>query len=346
MLFKTTAGTIVSVKGQLKAEDETDFGAGVFAGVEGYIEIMDDSNVLTASKLAAVHGEFDVTLPSLTIDSGGIAASFFASVTGAGTATQSSGGILAAFYAEETITSGAFGYGLYLKSSAATIGISIGTATTVLVAREVGTSTTGWLLQAGVTATHLVQTEASGAIQLFIDCSATSGSNRTIFVETLTSANGALGNYGARFASGLKTGVTSTSGAWNIGVQGKVVSAGVHVDGTTSAAVLAQLNSTGTWQSGAVLYGVWIDSQLAATPANGGAGGNWHMLGITTSQGGTVMPTSMIYAFGGAEAAFDFNNFSEVEWCKATSTVSTHSGYIVCTIDGSKRYLRLFTTLD
>ena len=232
-----------------------------------------------------------------------------------------------------------------INIAAATTGITVAACTNVLVASAVGTGTDGWLLKAGATGTHLDAAAIGGAISLFVDCAATSGSNRTVYVESLTSAGGTQQNFGGRFTSGAKTGITVTAGAWNIGIQGKVVSAGTHATGTTSAAMLAQLNNGGTFEAGSALYGSWVDSQLAATPANGGAGGNFWMLGLTTAQTGACQPTAMIYAFGGAIAAFDFTSYGDVVWAASAGTLTTAAGYIKCTIAGATRYIPTYTTI-
>ena len=116
MLFKAcAAGTIVSIKGQLKFADEADMGPGVFAGVQGYMELYTDLNVKSGGKFWGVDSSIEApTSGTLTVDSGGIAAGFHAELTGAGTATQASGGILAGLYIDEQITSGAWGYGVYV----------------------------------------------------------------------------------------------------------------------------------------------------------------------------------------------------------------------------------------
>ena len=262
-------------------------------------------------------------------------------INGAGTVTN---GVLI----EGTLTTGISVAGTCttgISIGAATTGISVAAATNVLVASAVGTGTDGWLLKAGATGAHLDAVAIGGAISLFVDCAATSGSNRTVYVESLTSAGGTQQNFGGRFTSGAKTGITVTAGAWNIGIQGKVVSAGTHATGTTSAAMLAQLNNGGTFEAGSALYGSWVDSQLAATPANGGAGGNFWMLGLTTAQTGACQPTAMIYAFGGAIAAFDFTSYGDVVWAASAGTLTTAAGYIKCTIAGATRYIPTYTTI-
>jgi len=117
MLFKTpTEGSIFSVMGQIKCADEVDFNPGVFAGVRGYIETMDDTDIKSGAKMWAVEGCLDATLASYTVKDGGISAAFHAELTGVGTFTQDSGGILAGLYVDETAGTGKWGYGIYMTA--------------------------------------------------------------------------------------------------------------------------------------------------------------------------------------------------------------------------------------
>ena len=143
MLFKDATGiTLTSVKGQIKTADEIDFALGVYAGVQGYIETMDDTDVQSGAKVWGVDSSFDITLASLTVDSGGIAAGFHAELTGAGTAAQSSGGILAGLYIDEQVTSGQWGYGIYIASGAAATGIYVASAISATDGRAMKISST------------------------------------------------------------------------------------------------------------------------------------------------------------------------------------------------------------
>ena len=119
MLFKAcTAGTIISVKGQLKFADEADMGPGVFAGVQGYMEAYKDMDVKSGGKFWAVDASIDVpTTGTFTVVSGGIAAGLHAEITGAGTFVQDSGGILAGLYIDEQATVGNWGYGVYVTGA-------------------------------------------------------------------------------------------------------------------------------------------------------------------------------------------------------------------------------------
>ena len=128
MLFKTpTEGSLYSVLGQIKCADEVDFNPGVFAGVRGYLETMDDTDVKSGAKVWGVEGCLDATLASVTVKDGGILGGLHAELRGAGTFTQESGGILAGLYIDETVTSGQWGYGIYMTAGSAGKAIKVGT---------------------------------------------------------------------------------------------------------------------------------------------------------------------------------------------------------------------------
>lgn len=236
----------------------------------------------------------------------------------------------------------------------ATTGISIGAGTTsinfagaatnCMVVTTVPTGTDGGILKAGVQATHLEAASAGGQLHLFVDNSqVASGSNRVVRVETLSSGTStALKNFGGRFAAGIKTGKTAVSGAWCIGLQGKVVSAGTTVDGNTCAAILAQLNNSGTFGTGTNLYGMWIDNQLATTPTCGGSGGNFWMLGITNTCAACV-PTGFIQVYGTSHSLFDMTHTGN-SWVHDTATVSSQQGRIRVVLGGVDMYIPLYTT--
>jgi len=136
MLFKDATGvSIFGVRGQIKAAHQVDFGPGVYAGVQGYMELVGDTSVQSGGKYWAVDASIDVpTLKTLTVASGGIAAAFHAELTGLGTATDN--GTLAGLYIDEQISNGNWSYGVLVASTTtdafkvdadATIGLNIST---------------------------------------------------------------------------------------------------------------------------------------------------------------------------------------------------------------------------
>ena len=143
MLFKDATGiTLVSVKGQIKCADEIDFASGVYAGVQGYLETMDDTDIQSGGKVWAVDASIESPASgAVTVDSGGILAGLHAELTGAGSFIQSSGGILAGLYIDEQVTTGQWGYGIYIASGAAATGIYVGGAISATDGRAMKIST-------------------------------------------------------------------------------------------------------------------------------------------------------------------------------------------------------------
>jgi hypothetical protein len=213
MLFKTpTEGSLYSVLGQIKCADEVDFNPGVFAGVRGYIETMDDTDIKSGAKMWAVDGCLDAALASYTVKSGGISAAFHAELTGAGTFTQDSGGILAGLYIDETATSGKWGYGIYMTAGSANKAIRVGSLSST-------TAGSGMLIDA----TH------TRAVEVHVDDNDTARAvgtqGRAIFGRTMIYANNACEDWG---------------------IDGLSKMSGVAKTGNVSAGVVGRFETTGT----------------------------------------------------------------------------------------------------
>jgi cytoskeletal protein CcmA (bactofilin family) len=144
MLFKDCTGiSLFGVQGQIKCADEIDFASGVYAGVQGYFETIDDTDIQSGAKFWGVDASLES--PSggtVTVDSGGILGGLHAELTGAGQFTQSSGGILAGLYIDEQVTTGQWGYGIYIAAGAAAIGAYIGGTISATDGRALKISTT------------------------------------------------------------------------------------------------------------------------------------------------------------------------------------------------------------
>ena len=129
MLFKDATGiSLFGIRGQIKCADEVDFASGVYAPVGAYFETMDDTDIQSGAKLWGV--DSSIESPSggtVTVDSGGILAGLHAELTGAGEFIQSSGGILAGLYIDEQVTTGQWGYGIYMTAGSAAKAIRVGT---------------------------------------------------------------------------------------------------------------------------------------------------------------------------------------------------------------------------
>jgi len=141
MFFVDQAGstTALGVFGQQKYASGVDIGPARTAAVEAYNEFMTTNIVKDGGMVAGLSSQTEITAGNLTVNDGGVLAGVHARLTGAGTAVIVSGGILAGLYIDETVTSGTWGYGvyisgattgIYLHPTGCTAGIQIGAAAT------------------------------------------------------------------------------------------------------------------------------------------------------------------------------------------------------------------------
>lgn len=79
-----------AIQGQLKVLDLVDFSTGIYAAVQGYVELAGDTSAETGSTLSCFDASLEVASgKTLTIDSGGEACGIHVETTGAGTITNS-----------------------------------------------------------------------------------------------------------------------------------------------------------------------------------------------------------------------------------------------------------------
>ena len=239
MLFKSPdEGSLYSVLGQIKCADEVDFNPGVFSGVRGYLETMDDTDVKSGAKVWGVDACLDATLASATVKDGGIMGGLHAELTGAGTFTQDSGGILAGLYVDETVTTGQWGYGAYIADGGAAVGIRLGSGTTGISFG--GDLTTGIDMTSSLSATDAILIAGANADAIHI-----SGANTAAALHVSgDQAIFALFDVDADATDGLKIAVddsmTVTTGI-NICRSGTtgIATTGISIDtdGTTALSV-------------------------------------------------------------------------------------------------------------
>jgi len=206
MLFKDAAGcTIISSRGQLKAADAVDFATGVFAGQQGYIELVGDTTVNSGGKLWGVDSCTEVnTSKTLTVASGGIVGGFHAELTGAGSVSAT--GVMAGLYVDSSAATAVWPYGIYIGASDCTTGAYIGTSTTGL--SMAGTYTNGILFTGQVTLSNANRNASyfgigTYATHITIDRSAQNASSRTYLMQmfadfaadTATTSDYAMGFY-------------------------------------------------------------------------------------------------------------------------------------------------------
>lgn len=264
MLFKDATGiSLFSVRGQIKCADEVDFGPGVFAGVQGYFETMDNTDIQDGAKVWGIDASLES--PSggtVTVDSGGILAGLHAELTGAGEFVQSSGGILAGLYIDEQVTTGKWGYGIYITAGAANKGIRIGSLSS-------DTPGSGML----VDATH------TRAVEVHVDdndaARATGTQGRAIFGRTMIYKDNACEDWGVDGLS--KISAVAKTGNVSAGVVGRFESTGTCSTATGQgntfvAGVMGRLGLASGFTIGAGTYACGVLSFYNTLAANDPSG--------------------------------------------------------------------------
>jgi hypothetical protein len=232
---------------------------------------------------------------------------------------------------------------------AMTTGVSItGAATNVIVAGTVGTGTDGWLLKAGTSGTPLVSTAAGGAVHIYNNLSATSGTHRTMIVDTkLTGTTNSSGFYTIRGHAQL--GATEIDGgAYVAGVQGKLTfgtSTLTHAD-ARYAAVLAQLDMSGaaTYTDGQVM-GLWVDAGASSGMTMNGA--QFYMLRITNTT--SNIPDSVIDVHSEGSLFMQLTGpGGNANWFDTRGTPANTAvcdGYLKTSVGGKTLYIPLYNAV-
>lgn len=118
--------TVIGNWGQLKYYTGVDIGPARVAAVEGYNELLTTNIVKSGGEVTSVNAVIDVVAGVFTVNSTGIATGFHAKLTGAGEAVQDSGGYLAGLKIDSDITTGKWGYGIYIQAGAVDRAIKVG----------------------------------------------------------------------------------------------------------------------------------------------------------------------------------------------------------------------------
>jgi len=122
-----SGGSIRSLMGQLKILTDIDVGTGVYTAVQGYIELVGNTDVATGGKMSGMDISLEVASgATFTIDSGGLFAGLKIETTGAGTITNN--GTCAAIYIDDGGTVTDWPVGIDINNC--TTGIDVGSATT------------------------------------------------------------------------------------------------------------------------------------------------------------------------------------------------------------------------
>jgi len=246
MFFKDQAGstTALGIFGQQKYASGVDIGPARTAAVEGYNEFMTTNQIKDDGLVGTLSSQTEISAGVLTIASGGILAGVHVRLTGAGQATQSSGGILAGVLVDETVTTGTWGYGIYMPGSFVT------------------------------NAVYIRNTQATTALPT-IDSqstfSATSGYHVGAQFYGTKSGVGTGTVYALRgHAANTATQTTQSAAEYIIGVHGRVINSGTcYSSGAIMAGVLGQVLDGGTYTAVSMLNAIWADWQNTATVTAG-----------------------------------------------------------------------------
>ena len=169
MLFKDAAGiSLFSVRGQLKAAAGVDFGTGVYAPVQGYIELMGNTSATASGKLSCFDAVIEIP-STFTLTSTGTAAQVAGirlELTGAGSVTEASNGTISAVLIDSTASTAVWPVGVRIKGSDTTTGIDIGAATTGI--NFSGDMTTGINMTSSLSATDAILIAGANADAIHI----------------------------------------------------------------------------------------------------------------------------------------------------------------------------------
>jgi len=222
--------------------------------------------------------------------------------------------------------------------------VNIGT-TNVLNVSTVGTATDGWLIKAGTTGAHLTSTTAGGAIQIWNDVSATSGTQRTVWVETKLTGTGISTSCNTVRGYAELSG-TATGASYIGGLQGKLKLSGTqnHEDSRLYA-TFVQLDVDGGTCTAGQLSGLWIDA--SGTPASM-AGAQYSLLRVTNSTVASGV-NQIIFAYSKADY-FMVASAPEgtAAWMSTRDTpnqTATCDGAMKVNVQGKDLYLPLYNAV-
>ncbi|MFH1605035.1 MAG: hypothetical protein ABIH03_14145 [Pseudomonadota bacterium] len=283
MFFVDQAGstTALGVFGQQKYASGVDIGPARTAAVEGYNEFMTTNEIKDGGLVGTLSSQTEISAGTLTIASGGILAGVHVRITGSGTATQSSGGILAGLYIDETVTSGTWGYGIYMPGSFVTNALYIRNtqATTALPTID------SQSIFSAVAGYHV------GA-QFYGDLTG-------VGTGSVYALRGHADNSAAQTPE-------QSIGQYVIGVQGRVINSGTYnSSGALIAGVLGQVLDGGTYTKVSMLSAIWADWQNAATVSSG----TKNMIYITNNANQVVDNALYIKAGIGSGCISNFAHF-------------------------------------
>jgi hypothetical protein len=145
-----TGSTITPIRGQLKLNDLIDVSTGIYAPVQGYIEVAGTSISKSGATLSCISASLEITT-ALTAASGGEVAGIHIETTGAGTLTAT--GTVAGLLIDKASGAADWPVGISVLNSATAI--SVGTSTTGLNFAGV-TPTCIYVTGVGTTSSHVI----------------------------------------------------------------------------------------------------------------------------------------------------------------------------------------------
>ncbi len=155
-----SAGTIRALQGQFKVLTGVNFDTGVYAAVQGYIELAGTHTVSAAGILACFDASIEI---GTALTATGYVAGFKAELTGAGTCAA---GLDCGFLVTNAAGAAVWTYGLYVEATAADIGIYMpGCATKALEAVVTAVAADGSAVK--ITATQTAGKNESGIAGYF-----------------------------------------------------------------------------------------------------------------------------------------------------------------------------------
>lgn len=281
--------SIRALMGQLKLKTGADVQTGIYTGVQGYVEMAGTHSAKTGSTLSCVDASAEIGT-ALTVDSGGEFFGVHVETTGAGTITNS--GTCAAIGVTKASGAASWPVGLLFASNAVD-------SSAIKVESIPASGTAGAILHSGASGSLLATTAMTSAINLYTAANHTSGSHRTVWVETTFGGAASPGGFAIRGYAELKTGITSAATCYMVGVQGKAKVVGT-LNGTSEgrvAALFGQLDiSTGTYTAGQ-LSCAWLDCGASAGAIM--TTDEFHILRMTNTTAESA--NSVIYAYAAAD---------------------------------------------
>ena len=253
MMFKDQANgtTVAALWGQVKYASGVDIGPARTAAVEAYNEFMTTNIVKSGGIVAGLSSQTEISAGVLTVNSGGILAGIHSKLLGAGQLTQDSGGIATAIYIDEAVTTGQWGYGLYITAGAAAKAIRVG---------SLSSTTAGSGMKVDATNTRAVEIHADDADT----ARATGTQGRAIFGRLMIYKDNACEDWGIDGLS--KVSAVAKTGNVSAGVVGRFESTGTCSLATGSgntfvAGVMGRLGggggftlAAGTWACGVLAF--------------------------------------------------------------------------------------------